>query len=233
MGWRRTIRKFFASLRQSAPPDCAVTAEPYAQRLLDIVNESLLIATQTSDLGVRHGRLQLVRKKLPELVSYSGKHPEITTAWLNDVLAQARELEGASQAVVFFTAEDLLKRKEALAELDGTPTHKLAGHKHDLEIMEACMRAEIENYWRQPEGHRLAAAPFFFERTAILQRKAKNYSAEVAACESWIEIVDNYKNQGFVKNGVGAKVWLGATSRRIMGRLPRARELHEGWRRNS
>ena len=89
------------------------------------------------------------------------------------------------------------------------------------------MQAEIENYWRQPAGNRVTAAPFYFERVAILQRKAKNYEAEIAACEAWIRIIDDYKDQDSVKNGVGAKVWLGPGSRKIMDRLPRARELLE------
>ncbi|NYT79476.1 hypothetical protein H0A71_21110 [Alcaligenaceae bacterium] len=108
---------------------------------------------------------------------------------------------------------------------DGQPTYALAHMKGDLDVMQACMRAEIENYWRQPDGDRLTAAPYFFERTAILQRKAKNYGAEVAACEAWVEIVEDYKNQDSVKNGSGTKVWLGSRSRKIEDRPPKARDL--------
>lgn len=199
--------------------------EQQAHRLVELVNESLDIATNSSDPGTRISRLDFSEEKLRELLELSVLHPRIKTQHVDGVRAEIERLRKSYAPTVSFSAEDLLRSKGALAEVDGQPTYMLMHMKGDLTVMQACMRAEIENYWRQPEGRRLSAAPSFFERVAILQRKARNYEAEIAACEEWLKIVDDYKNQDAVKNGTGAKVWMGARSRKIVDRLPKAREL--------
>ena len=112
------------------------------------------------------------------------------------------------------------------AELDGTPTYELADQgKNDLQTMLDCCSAEVTSYWRQPEGERLCAAPYFFERAAILSRKAKDYAGEVQACESWKAIITDYKRQPMVKSRQAALVHKGPRSEAILARLPKAKEL--------
>ncbi|WP_025126482.1 hypothetical protein [Pseudomonas sp. PH1b] len=107
-----------------------------------------------------------------------------------------------------------------------TPTHDLAeSGKHDPEIMKACCEAEAAGYWRQPEGTRICAAPYYFERLAILHRKAKDYASEIAICEQWKVIINDYKSQPMVKNGRAALVHKGPRSEAILARLKKAREL--------
>lgn len=199
--------------------------EQQARRLVDLVNESLRIAAESSDPETRLGRLDFAEGKLEELLDLTDRNPKISLQCLDQVRADMARLREAYMPTVVFTAEELLRSEGALAEVDGKPIYTLAHMKDDMVVMQACMRAEVENYWRQPQGNRLCAAPFFFERVAVLQRKAKNYEAEIAACEEWLKIVDDYKNQDAVKNGTGAKVWMGARSRKIVDRLPKAREL--------
>ncbi|KVX03973.1 hypothetical protein [Alcaligenes phenolicus] len=129
------------------------------------------------------------------------------------------------ESAVVFSSEEMLRRQGALAEVDGKPTYALSHMKDDLDVMVACVKAESENYWSQPAGHRMSVAPFFFLRAAILHRKAKNYEAEVHVCESLNEIMNDYKKQDFVKNGFAAKAWLGPTPRKIRERLPKAKEI--------
>lgn len=38
----------------------------------------------------------------------------------------------------------------------------------------------------------LVAASYYFERVAVISRKAKNYRQEVHYCESYIQLVENY-----------------------------------------
>lgn len=110
------------------------------------------------------------------------------------------------------------------ANVNGTPTYELVDQKHNLDVMVACAEAEISNYWQQPQGERLSAAPFFFERAAILYRKNKQYEKEIEICEAWIAIMNDYTNQDMERY---AKVHLGPKSKAIYHRLPKARELLE------
>lgn len=110
------------------------------------------------------------------------------------------------------------------ANVNGPPTYELADQKHNLDIMGACAEAEVSNYWQQPQGERLSAAPFFFERAAILYRKNKQYEKEIEICKAWIAIMNDYTNQDMERY---AKVHLGPRSKAIYHRLPKARELLE------
>ena len=119
-----------------------------------------------------------------------------------------------------------------LVDLLGMPTAKLRGvptyeymekYKHRLDVMTACAQAEAENYWQQPFGRRMCAAPAAFLRVAILARKAKNYDLEVEVCELWSRIAYDYKSQDMD----AAMVHKGPTSKAIMGRLSKAKELRD------
>lgn len=120
------------------------------------------------------------------------------------------------------TSGDLMLRAGIQAQVNGVPTYALANNKHDLEVMVACVEAEVANYWNQRAGRRLCAAPFYFQRAAILYRKKKQFSDEMKICESWLAIIDDYEGQGIK---LAAKVHLGPTSVDIVHRLTKAREL--------
>jgi len=128
--------------------------------------------------------------------------------------------------MTFFSvgSADLMRRNNALAEVDGIPTHELADQKYDIEVMLQCCDAEEENYWRQPGGRRLCAAPYYFMRAAILHRKLKEYAEEIAICKRWKAIAANYASQAIVKSGRAAQNHKGS-GEQITARIPKAREL--------
>ncbi|HEN8706627.1 hypothetical protein A3L25_018400 [Pseudomonas putida] len=112
------------------------------------------------------------------------------------------------------------------AKVGETATYDLADSgKNDPEVMQACCEAESANYWKQPEGARICAAPYYFERLAILRRKVKDYSAEISICEQWKAIINDYKSQPMVKNGSAALVHKGGRSEAILARIKKARDL--------
>lgn len=118
------------------------------------------------------------------------------------------------------------KEHNMTPEVNGTPTYELAEiAKHDPAAMLACCAAEADFYWGQPEGGRLCAAPYYFERAAILLRKAKDYSGEIDVCERWNAIVNDYKRQPMVKSRQAASAHKGPRSEAILARMKKAKEL--------
>lgn len=110
--------------------------------------------------------------------------------------------------------------------IDGRPLYELAeSHKHDLEVMMACCKKESESYWSQPAEARFSPAPFYFERAAILCRKAGKYELEVEVCKEWKSMISDYKKQQIVRDGRSVKTHLGPRSKAIISRLPKAKEL--------
>ena len=78
--------------------------------------------------------------------------------------------------------------------VEGMQTWELAGaRKDDLECMLACCSAELKTM--QLAG--FVAAPFYFERVAILYRRAKRYEAEIAICDEYTDAVEAfYRDRG-------------------------------------
>lgn len=159
------------------------------------------------------------------------KPKPITTTWQERVAEIENARPEPQEPISFFnnkvdsvdtTAKSIMTAPHLQATVDGSPTYDYSDRKNDLSAMIACTEAEIENYWKQPSGRRLCAAPFYFERAAILCRKAKLYADEVRVCEAWIAIIEDYSSQN---NGLAAKVHLGARSKGILNRLTKAREL--------
>lgn len=98
-------------------------------------------------------------------------------------------------------------------------------HKDDLETMiDCCIEEELE-FWNTPTGQRRIPRPIFFQRVAILQRKAQNYLAEVEVCERWLNIATLYLDQDFVKNGGGYQFEDTKPHQDITKRIDKAREL--------
>ena len=104
--------------------------------------------------------------------------------------------------------------------VDGRQTWEFADEKkHDIEYMKRCCDSELKTM----ETVGLVAAPYYFERVAILSRKAKDYRQELRYCETYIRLVENY----YAKHGAKGKadVRKGPTFQAIVARIPKAREL--------
>jgi len=126
------------------------------------------------------------------------------------------------------SAAGLLADQGMLAIVDGQPTHAYAKtHKHDVDMMLRCCKAEEDVYWAQEgDGPRLAPAPYYFERAAILSRKAHDYSGEVAICERWVAMAHDFKERMAQNPETSiADVTKGPPSRGIFERLPKAQAL--------
>lgn len=98
-------------------------------------------------------------------------------------------------------------------------------HRHDVDAQLRCCALVEELYFSEPLGRRTAPAPVYFLRAAILIRKEKNYSSELAICERWQALVNDYTAQDFVRRGMGARVDAGPTSIRILARMEKIHNL--------
>ncbi len=104
--------------------------------------------------------------------------------------------------------------------VEGKQTWELADtKKDDIDYMKKCCYAELKTM----EKADLVAAPYYFERVAILSRKGKNYEQEVSFCERYIAAVETYY-QRYGTDGV-ADVRQGPRFQAIVKRLPKAKEL--------
>jgi len=104
--------------------------------------------------------------------------------------------------------------------VDGKQTWESADEKkHDIEYIKKCCDAELKTM----ETAGIVAAPYYFERIAVLSRKAKNYRQEIHYCETYIRLVENYYAKHDTE-GI-ADVRKGPRFQAIVSRLPKAREL--------
>jgi hypothetical protein len=104
--------------------------------------------------------------------------------------------------------------------VEGKQTWEYAEEKkHDIEYMKRCCAAEL----RTMEKTGLVPAPYYFERVAILARKAKDYQQEVSICEQYIQAVERYYKM--VKGQSVADIREGPRYKAIVKRLPKVKEL--------
>lgn len=104
--------------------------------------------------------------------------------------------------------------------VDGKETWESAqDKKDDIEHMKRCCDAELKTM----ESGGLVPAPYYFERVAILSRKAKDYEQEIYYCEMYIKAVRGF----YAKHGTRgiADVRKGPRYAAIVARLPKAKEL--------
>lgn len=131
-----------------------------------------------------------------------------------------RNLGVTLEVTIYGKAEDA--RPLTPAQLRYEMSHT---YRDDLPVMiDCCMQEELD-FWGSPEGSRRIPRPIFFQRVAILQRKAKNYAAEVETCERWLKIAESYSNQAFVKAGGGYGFDTTKPHLDILKRLDKARLL--------
>lgn len=119
------------------------------------------------------------------------------------------------------TSGELITRLAGGANLvDGFQTWQHADlHKDNLEVMLRCCDAELETMART----KFVAAPFYFERAAILYRKFKDFDREVRICERYITAIQDYYCT--VAQGHEADVRRGPRFQAIQSRLVKARKL--------
>lgn len=121
----------------------------------------------------------------------------------------------------FKTTGELIAEVTDRANLvEGQQTWEVAEEKkNDLEAMKKCCDAELKTMAIAD----IVAAPYYFERVAILSRKEKNYAQEIAYCEKYIQLVEAY----YRKHGTAgiADVRKGPRFQAIQKRLPKAKEL--------
>lgn len=91
--------------------------------------------------------------------------------------------------------------------------------EHSLEDMVRRCREELA----EAEARQWVPAPHWFERLAILLRRAKDYRREVLACEAYISAVERF----YSVHGTAdiADVRAGPTYQAIVRRLDRAWQL--------
>ncbi len=108
-----------------------------------------------------------------------------------DFLPTAKEASGKICAINKALDGDMSEWSGAIyaGEVDGRPTCEYAEtHKNDLRMMLRCCLAELKSMAFSGSP----AAPFYFERVAILARKQKNYTLEVRVCELLIWAYELY-----------------------------------------
>lgn len=143
-------------------------------------------------------------------------------SWIKQVLDGSTQ-QGATKPDFEIASEEIMRDMGALANISGVPTTEFASDKDNLSAMVQCAAAEERNYWGQAPGSRLCAAPFYFERAAVLFKKNKNLLGEISACERWVAIAEDYKGQASVKSGLFARVHDGPRSLAIYKRLRKAK----------
>ena len=112
--------------------------------------------------------------------------------------------------------------------VDGHPTWELAHiKKHDCECMKKCCEAEL----RKMATADIVAAPYYFERVAILARKAKAYDVEIEYCETYIRLIEAFYARHETSRIADARK--GPTYQAIVARLPKAKKLQSAVSRNT
>lgn len=96
----------------------------------------------------------------------------------------------AAQPQATITSGDLITQCAGGSNLvDGLPTwHYAESKKNDLQFMLRCCEAEMLTMQKAD----FVAAPYYFERAAILLRKAKEYEREILVCESYRDGINRF-----------------------------------------
>lgn len=91
--------------------------------------------------------------------------------------------------------------------------------KDDIRVMMQCCDAEL----KAMNASKTAAAPFYFERVAILARKAKDFQTEVDYCQMYIDAMERFYRSSASRGH--ADVRKGPRYQAIVKRLTKARQL--------
>ena len=119
------------------------------------------------------------------------------------------------------SGELLAEATEGTNLVDGKQTWELSDeNKQDIDYMKRCCDAELKTM----EMAGVVAAPYYFERVAILSRKIKDYKQEIYYCEKYIGRVETF----YATNNYEsiADVRKGPRYQAIVKRVPKAKELY-------
>ena len=177
---------FFSNLFKSKPSNSyssndidVVTSS--AQRLMEVINESLTIANESSNPETKISRLNVAKNKLSEIKKLSEQYSFLTLTSLNEVESSIAQLENE------FT----------LAGYEEIASGNISGEALEKEgkIEEA-----ITEYEKLVD--RKVDTPFTYRRLAILYRKEKKAQDEVRIIQSALNNIskENSKHYNWFKD---------------------------------
>jgi len=202
-------------------------------RCKQVMEESFEIAERTKDEITRSNRLEVAKDNLERLESLTRnsdcplKLSNSVKIWSDYYRLSGSALEADWEQDKPVDLNHFIGRPwgEIVAEMtgganlvDGKQTWELADeYKHDLPKMLDCCQAEL----RTMEQAGQIPAPFYFERAAILLRKAKEYKSEVKLIELYLSAIDAWNQvNGSTKPAAG-----GARHDKILQRYEKAKQL--------
>lgn len=144
--------------------------------------------------------------------------------FLRRLLGLKTKTEGPlpSDALPATSGEHITRISAGANLVDGKPTWQHAEtSKDNLDVMLRCCEAELKTM----ATAKVVAAPFYFERAAVLLRKAKQYEQEIQICERYVRAVNLYYSS--VSKGYEADVRKGPRFKAIEVRVTKARVLRE------
>ena len=198
-----------------------------------VMEESFEIAERTKDEITRSSRLEVAKVNLERLESLT-LNPDCPLKLSNsdEIWSDYYRLSGSASVADWegnkpVDLNHFIGRPwgEIVAEMtggvnlvDGKQTWELADeYKHDLPKMLECCQAEL----RTMEQAGQIPAPFYFERAAILLRKAKEYESEVKLIELYLSAIDAWNQV----NGNSRPAGGGARHEKILQRYEKAKQL--------
>lgn len=139
-----------------------------AQRLVDVINESLKIANESKNADTKVSRLDVAKKRLVDLKSLSNEHPFIELNQVPEVERTIAELE-----------QEFLQshyRKAAEVNMRGQSLEKEGRIEEATQEYERLLEEEIDT-------------PFTYRRLAIIYSKRKESEEELRVLQAAIKNV--------------------------------------------
>lgn len=202
-------------------------------RCKQVMEESFEIAERTKDEITRSSRLEVAKDNLERLESLTRNSDcPLKLSNSDEIWSDYYRLSGSASVADWeqdkpVDLNHFIGRPwgEIVAEMtgganlvDGKQTWELADeYKHDLPKMLDCCQAEL----RTMEQAGQIPAPFYFERAAILLRKAKQYKSEVKLIELYLSAIDAWNQVNGNKRPAGG----GARHDKILQRYEKAKQL--------
>nr|WP_241392023.1 hypothetical protein [Serratia entomophila] len=141
--------------------------------------------------------------------------------WFNRLMQRRKDIESSS-LMNKTTGEIITELTGGRFLVHGKPVYELAREcKNDIEIMLLCCDSELEKMNKIGQ----VAAPFYFERAAIIARKNKNYKLEVDIIERYITELEGFYRLNSLP--VGSGVMAGPRFSSIVSRLEKSKQLLE------
>lgn len=139
--------------------------------------------------------------------------------WFNRLMQRRKDIKSSS-LMNKTNGEIITELTGGRFLVNGKPVYELAlEYKSDIEIMLLCCESELEKM----NAIGQVAAPFYFERAAILARKNKNYKLEVDIIERYITELEGFYRLNNLP--VGSGLMAGPRFSSIVSRLEKSRRL--------